>query len=95
MTSTADVFVCSMNKHSARDKGKYGAMKIKFHLTESIFTAPFTLAKFQVLEHHVVRGCHTEQPNSLHEGKEVGLEWLNSSHLRVPLLKYLLKNNLT
>lgn len=95
MTSTADVFVCSMNKHSARDKGKYGPMKIKFHLTESIFTAPFTLAKFQVLEHHVVRGCHTEQPNSLHEGKKVGLEWLNSSHLRVPLLKYLLKNNLT
>lgn len=64
-------------------------------LNRKHFTAPITLAVFQVLQHHVVRGHHTEESNSLHEGKQVGLEWLDSSHLRVPLLKHLLKNNLT
>jgi hypothetical protein len=58
-------------------------------------SSQFGLAVFQVLQHHVVRGHHIEESNSLHEGKQVGLEWLDSSHLRVPLLKHLLKNNLT
>ena len=34
-------------------------------LNRKHFTAPITLAVFQVLQHHVVRGHHTEESNSL------------------------------